>query len=299
LFVALAALVGGYGLFTNTLSGTAAALANATQAAAAETETVAAYNPTPSPVPPTATPLPTAVPTLAAGEIAKIFKGEQLLRPVFDDQKPLAAPPGQNWYVAVKHRQDQQGTGNIYMTGGSQLLFSAVTDSRFQLKVLSGGADLFFQTGPYNNGAVIELAGVSVLSSVQGCMAAYYPDNSTLVADCFAGKCAISINFGSDYTAVESGHQAKLDIAKLHLSDEGSIPPPDLNKYFSLLNETSAGRDDLGRCNVPNISATATAQVATQRAAAAAAAAQATQRAVAAAATQECQRLQSLGTPCP
>lgn len=300
--VVVAALIGVISFNNNTLSGTSTQLAMATENSLAQTQTVAAYTPTPTAVPPTSTPLPTVAPTLAAGEIAKLFKGDEFLRAIFDDRRPIISPPNQPWYVAVKHRDDLAETGNIHMAGNSQIQFSAVTDSRFQLKLLPG-SDTFFQTGPYNNGAEIELVGLSVVVSSKGCLAAYYEDDSTLKASCFEGDCGISINFGADYTSFDQGQQITFDLNTLSIADTQSIPKEDIQKYFSLLNLTSAGRQDAARCNLPNFSATATAQAAAAAAGATARAnaAHATSTAVSAAATQACINFkqQFPGTPCP
>jgi PPM family protein phosphatase len=294
LVVAVAALAGVISFTSNNAKATEAQLAMATSNSLAQTQTVAAYTPTPTVPPPTSTPLPTIVPTLSAGEIAKLFRGDELLRPIFDDRKPIVAPPGQSWYIAVKHRDDLPETGNIYMEGSSQTQFSAVTDSRIQLNLLPG-SDLFFQTGPYSNGAEVELAGLSVVASVKGCMAAYYVNDSSFVASCFNGECGLSINFGADYTLFDEGQQVTFDLNTLEVSETKTIPIADSEKYWNLLSQTSAGRQDAGRCSVPNFEAT---QAAIETAAAAVAR---TRTAVAAAATQSCQtfRNQFPGTPCP
>jgi hypothetical protein len=184
------------------------------------------------------------------------------------------------------------------MEGGTQMQFVAVSDARFQVNLLSPGADLFFQTGPYNNGAQLNIGGKSVQVTVKGCLAAYYPDDNTFAADCFQGTCKLSINFGTDYTDIAEGQQLQLDLSTLSPT-RADISATDRQKYFSLLNLTSAGRDDMSKCNVPNITATQTAQAAQALAAAATRRAVATAAALSAAATAQCRQLQSLGTPCP
>ncbi len=247
--VVVAALIGVISFSNSTIGGTSTQLAMATVNSLAQTQTVAAFTSTPTVPPPTSTPLPTTAPTLAAGEIAKLFKGDELLRPVFDDRKPLISPPDQPWYVAVKHKDDLIDTGNIHMQGSSQIQFSAVTDSRFQLKLLPG-SDVFFQTGSYNNGAEVELVGLSVVVSTKGCLAAYYQDDSTLKASCFNGDCGVSINFGADYTTFDTGQEITFDLNTLSITNTQPIPKADNLKYWNLLNLTSAGRLDAPRCNV-------------------------------------------------
>jgi PPM family protein phosphatase len=295
LAAALAVIVGGYNIFKTSNEGTATQLAYVTEVAIAQTQTVAAYTATPTVPPPTATAVPTSAPTLAAGELAKIFKGDELLRTVIDDQKPVAAPPSQPWYVAVKHKQELTSTGDIHMEGGTQMQFIAVSDARFQINLLAPGADLFFQTGPYNNGAQIQIGGKSVQVTIKGCLAAYYPDDNNFAADCFQGVCGLSINFGTDYADIAEGQQLKLDLSQLSAT-RGDIPPEDRQKYFELLNLTSAGRDDMSRCNIPNITATQTAQAHLATALAFAAFATRSARA-----TSTCVNFQQQfpGTPCP
>ena len=301
LCVLLAVVIATLGFVVNSSSqsagGTATQLANATQIALAQTQTVAAYTPTPTIPPPTHTPVPTSVPTLAAGEIAKLFKGDELIRPIFDDRQPIAAPPGQAWFIAVKHKQDLPETGNIHQSANTQLQFIAVSDARVQLQLWVGG-DIFFQTGPYNNGAEIQLAGLSISTKGKGCLAAYYLNDNTFVADCFQGTCGVSINFGSEYTNFEQGQQVKLDVSQLKIVEQGAIPQTDVTKYFNLLSLTSAGRDDMRRCNVPNLAATQAAKdsIATAQAVAAAV----TRAAIAAQATAACASFQQQfpGTPC-
>jgi hypothetical protein len=125
-------------------------------------------------------------------------------------------------------------------------------------------------------------------------MSAYYVDDSTFVAACFGGECGLSINFGANYTPFEQGQKVTLDLNTLEVTSSEAIPQGDKEKYWNLLNQTSAGRQDAGRCNVPNFAATQTAQ-------AVAGTLVAQTRTAVAAATQTCRAFQQQfpGTPCP
>jgi serine/threonine protein phosphatase PrpC len=252
LALALTALGGGVVFFQQTLAGTATQLAQATAIALAKTETVAAYTPTPT-IPPTPTntptPVPSAVPTLAPGEIAKLYNGATFLDVLFDDKQLIAVPAGQTRFIAVNHR-GLGANGNLYLSGGAQLQLDVVIDPKMQF-LLFAGSDVFVQSGPYQNGAEIELAGAPVVTSVRGCLAAHYLDESTLVADCFKGNCAFSTNFGAQFDEFAEGQQITLDAARLNVTQQQKIPQADALKYWNLLRETSAGRDDIQRCNVP------------------------------------------------
>lgn len=302
--------------FTNataSAAGTATQLAQATAVALAQTQTVAAFTPTPTA---TNTPAPTPAPTLAPGEIAKLYDGDALLEVIFDDKKLIAAPTDEARFVVVNHRNTAD-SGDIYLQGGSQFQFSAVTDPKFQLKLLAG-SDVFIQTGPYQNGAEIELAGLSVVVSVRGCLAAYYADDNNLLADCFEGVCGFSINFGSQVTEFERGQQIQLDINQLRLVEQRKIPAADSIKYWKLLAATTAGKDDIDRCRVPPpdqgtatqptlepIATRATAEdtitpaLAPGTALVTSAITATPTPDVAATATADCQQLQQAGTPCP
>jgi protein phosphatase len=286
--VALVLVLGAFFGFFNFVMGsnaeTATRLAEATQIALAQTATVEAYTPTPTVPPPTNTPVPTIPPTLAAGEIGKLFRIEELLEVLIDDRKMIDAPADETRFVAVNHKVDQGDTGNIHLANDSRLQLLAVTDPRFQLRIFSE-SDLFFQTGPYANGADIELEVPSILTKVKGCLATFYLNEDTLTASCFSGECSYSLDFGADFTTIAAGQQVKIDIEEPAGSPAVDIPKNDHYRYFDLLKLTSAGREDIRRCNVqarptptPTRPPTATPNVG---------------------ATAECQRLQQLGTPCP
>ncbi len=249
LIALVAVMIFGYQMFTENLGGTATQLAQATLDSAGRTQTVAAFTPTPSATPTETVAPPTTVPTLAPGEIAKLYQQQTFLEALFDDRKLINVPPNETRFIAVNHR-GQDENGNLYLLGDTQLQFGVVTDAKVQIRIRLG-SDLFFQTGPYQNGAEIEVAGQPLVTQVKGCLAAAYLDADTFVVSCFQGECAFSLNFGSDFTPFSAGQRVKIDVASGEAAKPVSIPKPDAFKYWTLLNETSAGREDAQRCNVP------------------------------------------------
>ncbi len=255
--IVVVAIFGGL-LFINQRDrdSTATRLAEITALALAQTQTVAAYSPTPTLTPsPTATPtlVPTTVPTLAANEIAKLYDVENFLEVLFNDRKLITAPPAGTRFIAVNHNVALIGTGNLHLLGNTQLQFSAVVEAGFSLRLFAG-SQVFFNTGPYPNGASIELAEQSaVLMTVKGCVALNYVDHARLTADCYSGECAYSLNFGTDTTTFNPGEQIdiQLDASPVSVSEPKKNPQSDNLKYWKLLNLTSAGRSDIKQCAVP------------------------------------------------
>lgn len=193
---------------------------------------------------------PTPVPTLAPRGIAKLFKGDEFIKTILDNGELIVVPNGETRYLAVKHRDELPEPGNLHLLGGTQLRVLSVSDPIFRIELLPG-SDLFVQTGPYADGAEIELAGSSVVTNVRGCMATYYADDNTLFADCFQGACALSTDFGSEFTEFSQGQQIRLDISEPRVTNQQTIPEDDKLKYWRLLSQTGAGREDIRRCNVP------------------------------------------------
>ncbi|HLF01195.1 MAG TPA: protein phosphatase 2C domain-containing protein [Anaerolineales bacterium] len=269
------------------IGGTSTQLAQATVNSLAQTQTVAAFTPTPTTPPPTNTPVPTQVPTLAAGEIAKLFNGEELLKTILDNGELITVPGDASQYLAVKHDDSLPEPGNIHLAGSTQLTFVSVGDSIFRFEV-DNGSDTFAQTGPYPNGAEFRFAGVSIAASVRGCMAVrYYAENFIPFVSlaCFSGECGYTPVRGGATIPLQTGQQFIVNINDPANPAEQGIPQAEKLKYWSLLNLTSAGRADARRCNVPPPPTPTPRPTATPT--------------VNAAATAECERLQQLGTPCP
>jgi serine/threonine protein phosphatase PrpC len=291
LCIALVALgafaIWGINSLTTNIGGTSTQLALATMNSLAQTQTVAAYTPTPTTPPPTNTPLPTQVPTLAAGEIAKLFNGEELLKTILDNGELIAVPAEASQYLAVKHNDSLPEPGNIHLAGNTQLTFVSVGDSIFRFEI-DNGSDTFAQTGPYPNGAEFRFVGVQIAATVRGCMAVrYYAENFIPFASlaCFSGECSYAPTRGGAALPLSVGQQFIVNINDPANPVEQEIPREEKLKYWNLLNLTSAGRADAKRCNVPPPPTPTPRPTATPT--------------VNAAATTACAQLQQLGTPCP
>lgn len=255
--VVVVAIFGGL-LFVNQRdrNSTATRLAEVTVLALAQTQTVAAYSPTPTLTPTpsaTRTLVPTTVPTLAANEIAKLYDVENFLEVLFSDRKLIVVPPAETRFIAVNHSAALSGTGNLHLMGNTQVQFGAVAEAGFGLRLFAG-SEGFFNTGPYPNGADVELAGQSaVLLTVKGCVAYHYVDDAQFTASCYSGECAYSTNFGTDTLTFSPGQQIvlQLDATPVSVAEPATIPQSDHLKYWKLLNQTSAGRSDIEQCRVP------------------------------------------------
>lgn len=188
-------------------------------------------------------------PNLAAGEIARLYKGDQLLEILFNDRKLIVAPPDDPRFISVNHR-GQGKDGKIHLQGGSRLKFTLVTDDRFRVRMRIG-SDLFLRNGPYENGAEAKLAGSPVMLKTRGCMSVHYLAADTLVVDCFRGECEHNAKTRTGATQFGEGRQIRLDLVHSMVTQEQEIPKADVDKYVKLLNLTGAGRQDIRRCSVP------------------------------------------------
>ena len=247
--VSLVAL-GGFFLFNQqALSGTATQLAQATAVALAATQTVEAYTPTPTVPTPTPTPSPTTVPTLVAGEIAKLFDEQRFLEVLFDDRRLVQVPSTGMRFIAINHK-GQGDNGNLYLMSSSQIQLDLVIDPRVQLQLLSG-SDLFAQSGPYPNGMEIEFVGTTASVRVRGCLATTFLEPMRVTASCFDGSCEYRTTLGGEFTPISEGQQVSLDLQSATVESNRAIPPTEARKYWDFLQTTGAGRADATRCNVP------------------------------------------------
>ncbi|MBM3122872.1 MAG: serine/threonine-protein phosphatase, partial [Chloroflexi bacterium] len=174
LLLSVGAFAGFFAITRRNANATTTQMARLTELALVQTQTAEAWTPTPT------RPLPTTVPTLVPGEIAKLFAGPHLLAVLLDDNRLLQVPASEPWFIAVNHRS-VGANANLHLAGGSQLQLQSVTDARFQVRLLEG-SQVFVQSGPYPNGAEIEFAGLTVLTTARGCLGTEYAGPATLTA---------------------------------------------------------------------------------------------------------------------
>jgi hypothetical protein len=124
-----------------------------------------------------------------------------------------------------------------------------VTDARVQVRLLEGSR-IFVQSGPYPNGAEIEFAGLPVVTTARGCLAAEYTDQATLTALCFQGVCTLSTDFGVTSEEITAGQSVTLDLSRLEANPARPIIAANALPYWTLLQRTAAGQADARQCNV-------------------------------------------------
>lgn len=238
-------------------AGTATRLAEVTQVSMAETMTVAAYTPTPTDIPPTATPRPTAIPTLAPGELGKLFSPAELVQVVASDGKILSAPDGETRFLAINHTGANQN-GEIYALGGSKLQLRTAASDGADLRVLTG-SQIVVRSGPY---PVMDLdIGTTAAAArvASGCMAITYIEPTSVVIECLDGTCDFSTQYGSDYTALPAGQRVRIDTQSLDVAGPSVIQASEVyREYYALLQGYSSGVKAREACNVPAPTATPT-----------------------------------------
>jgi protein phosphatase len=246
LLLTVVAFAGFFAINRRNLNATATHLAPYTALALMQTQTAEAWTPTFS-VPPTLP--PTRVPTLVPGEVAKLFDGPQFLSVLLENNRLVQVPDQSAWFIAVNHR-GFGANGDIHLDSGAQLQLTSVTEARFQFRVLEGSR-IFVQSGPYPNGAEIELAGLPVVTTVRGCLGVEYTGQSMLAVLCLQGACALSTDFGVSFEAIAAGQSVSMDVTRLKPSPPRPILQVNTESYWILLQHTSAGQDDARQCHVP------------------------------------------------
>jgi protein phosphatase len=267
LVVTMAAFAGFFAVSSNRSAGTATGLAQATAVALAASQTVAAYTPTSTPSPtPSSTPTipPTRVPTAVAGEIAKVFDGEDVVGIVIENQRELVVVPADHTrYVAVtfvRYRNpNNPSDGNIYLDSETRLQFGVVSNNQFQFTVLPG-SDIFVQTGPFARGAEILVPNSSVVVAGLGCLSLQFLDARSLIVGCYDGECSYTTEIGADLTALEPGGTMRIDLGESVTMTPAEITEDDRRHYWELLSHTGAGREDSARCSLPDYAATKAAR---------------------------------------
>lgn len=241
--------VGGFaGFFAYTRrnsNSTATQLARSSALAWMQTQTVDAWTEAPTLQPTSFTPLPTLVP----GEIAKVFVGPHLLSVLLDDKRLVQVPAGETWFIAVNHR-GFGANADLHLDRETQLQLQGVTDARVQVRLLEGSR-IFVQSGPYPNGVEIEFAGLSVVTTVRGCLGTEFTDPATLTALCFQGVCTLSTDFGATSEEIAAGQSVTVDVSRLEAFPPRPIFAANALPYWNLLQRTRAGRDDAQQCSVP------------------------------------------------
>jgi len=243
LLVSVGAFAGFFAFTRRNANTTATHLARNTAQALMQTQTVEAWTPTPT-LPP-ATPAPTLVP----GEIGKLFDGPLFLSVLLDDSRLLQVPPAAARFIAVNHR-GFGANANVHLDSTTQLQLEGVTDARLQLRLLEGGR-IFVHSGPYPNGAEIELAGLPVVTKVRGCLGTEYTEQATLTLLCFQGDCSLSTDFGVTSESIGVGQSVTMDVSRLTAGPARSILSADARPYWDLLQHTAAGQADALQCDVP------------------------------------------------
>jgi protein phosphatase len=243
LLLSVGAFAGYFAVTRRNANTTATQLAQEAALALMQTQTVEAFTDTPT-VPPN-TPQPTLVP----GEIGKLFDGPHFLSVLMDDSRLLQVPPGEARFIAVNHR-GFGANGDIHLDGSTQLQLNSVTDARLQIRLLEGSR-IFVQSGPYPNGAEIELAGLPVVTTVRGCLGTEYSDEATLTVLCFQGACLLSTDFGVTTEQITAGQLITLDVNRLRTNPARPFIAADVLPFWELLQHTRAGQDDASMCDVP------------------------------------------------
>jgi serine/threonine protein phosphatase PrpC len=243
LVLSVGAFAGYFAITRRNSNTTATQVARITGQALIQTRTAAAWTATPT------RPLPTPPPTLVPGEIAKIFSGPYLLSVLLDDNRLVQSPPSEPWFIAVNHR-GLGANADVHLQAGTQLQLQGVTDARVHIRLLEGSL-IFVQSGPYPNGAEIELAGLPVLTTVRGCLGAEYTDQAELTLLCFQGDCSLSTDFGVTSRGLAAGQSVIVDVSQLAASPASPITPPNAQPYWTLLQQTDAGQADAAQCDVP------------------------------------------------
>jgi hypothetical protein len=206
--------------------------------------------------------------------VAQIFNGENPLGAISDDSRQLIeVPADETRYVSITYLRNQPtfpavtSDGQIFLGGGSQVQIGLVTPNEFQVTLLPG-TDLFAQTGPYARGAEIHLANTTLVVVADGCVGVDYLDPGNVALDCYAGTCKYATELGGAFATINDQTQLTLDISRSAPPPAVVIPLTDHQRYWTLLNSTSAGAANTTRCQVPNAVATLAARVAveTQRA---------------------------------
>ena len=243
LLLSVGAFAGFFAITRRNANATTTQLARMTALALAQTQTAEAWTPTPT------RPLPTPLPSLVPGEIAKLFAGPHLLAVLLDDNRLLQVPASEPWFIAVNHR-GFGANADVHLEGGTQLQLQGVTDARVQARLLEGSR-IFVQSGSYPKGAEIELAGQPAVMTVRGCLGMEYTDQATLTALCFQGICTLSTDFGITSEEIAAGQSVTLDVSRLEADPPRPILATNALRYWTLLQRTSAGRDDARQCDVP------------------------------------------------
>lgn len=246
LVLTVGAFAGFFAFTRRNLNTTATHLARGTALAVMQTQTVDAWTDTPT-LPATSSPTPLS--TLVPGEMGKLYNGLQLLGVLLDDNRLVQVPAGETWFIAVNHR-GFGANADIHLDVGTQLQLLSVTDARVQVRLLEG-SQVFMLSGPYPNGAELELAGQPVVAMVRGCLGVEYTNRGTLTALCFQGSCALSTDFGVTSEEVPAGQSVTMDVDRLVANPARPILAANALPYWNLLAATGAGRDDARQCDVP------------------------------------------------
>jgi hypothetical protein len=246
--LAIGALTGYLAFNRHNLNSTATGVARAASVAAVETQTAQAELVTPVA---SLTPLPAPLPTLAPGEIARLFNDAQLLTVLIDDNQLVEAPAGQDLLIEVNHRGDD-ANAYIYLYPGTRLQLGSVTGESAQVALLEGSR-VFVQSGPFPDGVEIELAGLPVITTLRGCLGAEYvggAGETTLTAFCFQGACSLSADFGATSDDIPAGQKVTLELPRLEAGPLRPITQADARPFSNLLQLTSPGRADALQCHV-------------------------------------------------
>lgn len=247
LLLTLGAFAGFFAYTRGNANATGTQLAHGTALALVQTHTAEAWTDTPT-LPPTASPTP--VPTLVPGEIAKLFNAGELLSVLLDDNRLVEVPAAEAWFIAVNHR-GFGANGDLHLDGGTRLQLQAVTDVRLQVRLLEGSR-IFARSGPYPNGAEIELAALPLVVTARGCLGIEHIDQTVVTALCFQGVCTVSTDFGVTSEVIGSGESVSVNLSRLELSPLRPIGSGNALPYWDLLQRTGAGRDDAAQCDVPS-----------------------------------------------
>jgi protein phosphatase len=253
LLLLTAAAFAKYALDTRSaLAGTATRLAEATLFAGTAQSIALAPPATETPVP-----LPTPFPTAVYGEIAKAFDGNTAGAVIEQGERALVLGlDNRTRSLAVTYQRylsadpDAGEDGHIYLAGDTRLVLGIVSADQFQVTILPG-SEVLVQTGPYDDGAVIELADSMALARVRGCLAISYVDDRTYTAACLQGECSYSTGIGNPVASIEEGSLVTLTMGQAKPASRVPIPQRDYSSYIDLLVGAPSGRADLRRCLIP------------------------------------------------
>ena len=206
---------------------------------------------------PTVTPTPTATPraTLQPGQIGFMrYAGEDGLRPLYEDEPLLAE---RELIAEINHAGVDADDASLYVAAGSDLTFPRV-DRQIELRLFAG-SNILLETGPYQNGAEVDLrteAGDILLAVTGSCMGVDYQRDAasgaeTITAFCFEGNCTYRTDRNAP-VEIPTGQQMVLNGSDLTVAPAFKpISQTTALTYLRLLQRFNGYQADVNACLRP------------------------------------------------